>query len=735
MTQIPTPPDRISFGPLDRISIDAVAYTCVETTEAGHRLRRVDDPKMFETVTHAEMAAYEKGAGDKPYRYDRDWFQEGKVKARMRSGVENFADLPLREQPKVQWKWEYCDEFRLMDGKGEVERSNAGMTRAIAKIAVRVNALDCAKIARRIDEKREKGKPVPLNKDGKPRKVRSGTQIVLREPPSYRTLQRWLAILEECDWCIEALRDGYRHCGDRTPQIEPEAYVVMVEKARGYAAQERPSKEKQYERLEIAIKELNDQRVLTSLKALTLPSKRRFYAEIGNLDAFWVYARRHTPEAAARKFAGVDDGPMATRIGERIEMDEWQVSLQKLLIRSGAWEHLSPETRKAVKRARWWLYAAIDRASRVILAMRLVERPCAAEAVATIRMILKDKSALAEAAGATSGWFMHTGLGTVVTDWGSAFRAEETRRVVRSLGGTYTHPAAGNPGMRGTVERMFGTLETRFMPHFVGRTFSNVVQKGDYDAQANADLPLDVIAQLLVRHVVDDYHRRPHRGLGGATPYDAYSSIMKRTGRIPIHDTNTLRAVFGIEETCTLDNSGVEMLGLKYQNKELFEFFTRKGVCDVLVRVDPEDVGFASVKLGEDWVTVPCKQRELRGVPLRTWIQTADELNARFKERAALSRPIVLQTVRAIDEVAAEYKRKAGIVDALDTPEALRAARERLGLGFRLPDWDEEDAGGDLLDGVIPVGAVLDHVPMPEDLPIDEPVEDWRMGDRNEGKS
>jgi len=253
------------------------------------------------------------------------------------------------------------------------------------------------------------------------------------------------------------------------------------------------------------------------------------------------------------------------------------------------------------------------------LALRLSETPKAEEAIATIRMAIGHKGDLAQDAGCKSKWLQSTGLGCLVTDWGSAFYAEETRRVVLAMGATFDHPAAGMAQLRGTVERMFRTMDTRLMGYFSGRTFSNAVEKGDYDAKAMASVPLDVLVQALVRSVVDDYHHRPHAGLGGETPYNAWLRVMKSTGRIPTPDKHRQRGIFGIETTCTLDNGGIEILGLRYQNREIYDFFTHRGVTDVTVRVDPADMGWASVLLDDDWVTVPCLKREFRGVTLKVW--------------------------------------------------------------------------------------------------------------------
>ncbi|MGO4738026.1 hypothetical protein AB4099_15870, partial [Bosea sp. 2KB_26] len=477
------------------------------------------------------------------------------------------------------------------------------------------------------------------------------------------------------------------------------------------------------------------------LPAFECPSRRRFYKEIDSLDRFWVHASRHTLDAARKKFASQDKGPEATRIGERIEMDEWKVSLQSLLIKARVWRELDVETRQEVKSGRHWLCIALDRATRCVLAMRLMAEPNADEAIATIRMIFSDKAQLVESANAMTDWSMSTGIGALAVDWGSAFRADKTRAVVISTGATYTHPPASMPEFRGACERIFLTTETRFMPHFAGRTFSNVVQRGDYKSEEKANIPFDVLAQLVVRYVVDDYHNRPHEGLGGETPFNAWHRVLTLTGRIPIPDQHMQRHIFGLEDTCQLDKSGVVMLGLRFQSKRIYYWFTTHGARKVRVRVDPADLGFASVKLGEEWVTVPNVKEEFKGTTLRTWVETATILRARFKDEAALSRPVVLDAMRDIDAVARQYQREAGISEELDTPETLERARNNLGLGFRLPEWEQEDADGvsrDLLDGVIAVPHQVEP-PQEDEAPLaiapPGPAATWRMGDRNEGTS
>lgn len=268
---------------------------------------------------------------------------------------------------------------------------------------------------------------------------------------------------------------------------------------------------------------------------------------------------------------------------------------------------------------------------------------------------------------------------------------------------------------------------------------------GDCKPEKQASVPLETLAKVLVRHVVDDYHNRPHEGLGGETPRNAWNRLVKEFGRIGVPDRDTQRAIFGLPLTYSLSNGGVYILGLRYQNEELHTYFCQKGPAKVPVRLDPIDIGRISVKLGTDWVTVPCRKPEFDGVTLSTWLVASADLRARFKNEASLVRPVVLEAVRAADRLSRKLRDEAGISAELDTPEEVERAREKLTAAWILPEWPDEmedPAYGDVLAGVIPTGSIPLTLTQPTDeLARDEPDEfeppptsarTWRMGDRGE---
>ena len=61
-------------------------------------------------------------------------------------------------------------------------------------------------------------------------------------------------------------------------------------------------------------------------------------------------------------------------------------------------------------------------------------------------------------------------------------------------------------------------LTAALLDRLNGRTFPNVVERGDHPSGGRACLDADDLAFALVRWIVDIYHDTPQRGLGGRTP-------------------------------------------------------------------------------------------------------------------------------------------------------------------------------------------------------------------------
>ena len=100
----------------------------------------------------------------------------------------------------------------------------------------------------------------------------------------------------------------------------------------------------------------------------------------------------------------------------------------------------------------------------------------------------------------------HGRIGRLYCDHGSAFVSGQTKRILDTLGITLIHSRPGKPAGRGKIERFWRTVREQFLR------------------------PLDVeglknLEDLEVRFhswLEREYHRSPHRGLGGQTPLEAW---------------------------------------------------------------------------------------------------------------------------------------------------------------------------------------------------------------------
>lgn len=686
---------RVRIDPLDRIIMNGIPYgNAVLIVDVGYNLTRLDiSPPLSETFTFADLQRARQKVG---YQFDRRWFAPEKAAMLARTNVERLADIPDAELPAIMWRLEWCTQFLQREAKNTTSRSDEAMRAVIPLIYSDVISLDIAKRS-------------PPRASNRKRKPRAWTPTTHRAAPCEKTLLEWIKRYETSRFNACALRNGNRNSGNRSPKLHPKVAKLVLAHAVAYAAPNRPKKAKLYSELREAVKALPENaEAVAANKPLPLscPSNKTFHAAIKKLDKFFVYAGRHGIPAAKRKFVMVAAGLGIVRPLARVEIDEWCVSLMTLLIESGVWETLSPQAQAKVQRRRLWLAAAVDCATRCILGMHLAETPSVANVMACLRMVVSDKGVYADAVGALSSWLMGGTPESIATDSGSSLIADETQSAVVDLTAAPKIPPVGLAHMRAMIERSFGTIHTELISRFSGRTFENTVALGDYNPAANANLEDDEIAWALVRYAVDAYHNSPHEGLCGETPANAWARLTKLYGVTESPDANKLRAIFGIKLVRHIRTGGVYVLGVNYNSEHLESYRRQMGDIDTDVRFDGDNMGHVSVRVGRDWLTVPCAHDGFERVTARTWMATLQDLRRRFANDAAISYPIVREAIRAIEAMSADAVRRKGIGAMSLTPEQVNQAERDLALGFVMPQpqQDVERTGPGIFGGAIPVG-------------------------------
>ncbi|KND18803.1 hypothetical protein ADZ37_13075 [Pannonibacter phragmitetus] len=637
---------RIRFAPHSKIIIKGVSYTEALSDEAFCVLRRVENPDVLEKFTYVELndlivqglLTEERGA-----------FDLSKQALKIGPNVR-LSDLKPEVAELVHFRQFICDEFLKMEAARETSRSDAALEQAIAILHGKWSTLLAQRApGTRFSSQQTKGS------FGIPR-------------PS--TVRRWLKNYEAANFNVMALCPMKHKCGNRSDRLHPDVRALLRDAAWEYASLLKPTMDKVYGKFVEHFDGLNEARAEKGLPALPLPSKAAMRAEIHKLAPYHVDAGRHGVPFAKKKYAyiqGKHDPEWPLQV---VEMDEWQVSLQSLLKGDPVWESLGITAKKQLDEevGRMQLSAAIDVRTKCILAMQLARTATTDLAIATLKMAMTDKGDIAMASGCDTPWDMAGRIQMVRVDNGSAYLADAFSTSAINAGIAVDYTVAGAPHLRGSIERVFNSFHTGAISLFEGRTFTNVVDRGEYPAEARATLTIDKLSETLVRWVVDIYHNTPHGGLGGRSPREVWLELKNKVGVPMSPRKDEMRAYFGITVERDLRSEGIQLYCNKYQSTELQrirrEFRLRK---KLRVRFDPDDLGHISVETPKGWLKVPCTTPEMHGIPLEAHVENRQRMLARYGEEAARSAPIVKKALADLRRLADESRARRGIASPVFT--------------------------------------------------------------------
>lgn len=632
---------RFALGRHDRVTIEGARYSVTGYNEEGYVLTRDDGTGLSTQFTHKQLSRL---ASDRRIRVERGYFNPQECHRRLKDDTCMVSTLTGKAKARVSKRDAYCEAVEQLRRDGTAIKMTDESLRANMTL-ITGTAVNYAK---------------NLNPLGT---SRLDVSVDFSKPPSARTLRRWLKT-KKADGAA-ALAGAMHRRGNRGSAMGPEAIGLLFKHVRGYLSVEKPWQKTIHENVVIAFENRNAERVEKGLDPLAIPSRETVRQAIRSLDPFEVECARNGVAAARKKFRPVGNGLNLTRPLERVEMDEWTVDLMTLMRTTEIYDVLTDEEKQAWgldgSKKRLTLTVAICCTTRCIVGMTLGRNPSAEAAIRTLQMVLSDKGQWADAVGALSAWDLYGLLELLVTDGGSAFKSEAFRHICADLGIASEIATNGVPEVRGTVERVFKTIATDLMPRLAGRTFSDIITKGDTDPRDRAALTVDDLTFALIRWVVDIYHNTRHRGLNGETPLECWRRLVKLHGVQPPPDIERTRLVFGEHKERKLDKTGITVLGVRYNSDVLATWMLRRDPQQVEVRWHPMDIGAVSVRLGSDWHTVPAVDHSLDGVPARTWLTAVRHVRGGAPTSRRTDMAAVREAIKAIDARTASSIAAAGL--------------------------------------------------------------------------
>lgn len=653
---------RIAIGAFDRVTVNEVSYRLIFESEAGVTLQMDDGTGCAHQFSHEELSRL---ASMGRIRFEPDFFNPEKAKRQQQSNTGLLSALSLPQNARVAKRSAYVEAFLEMERNGHINRTDA---------AIKANEKTLIGHATQFAENLN---PMGLANPGK--------SADISVPPSPRTLRSWIKAAE-LDGPV-GLLDAVHLRGNRNRILGPEEVGLLMDEVRGYMSSDRPTIKTIHEKVLASFDERNAERVERGLPAFIVPSRETTRRAVRSLDPFAVISARFGEAAARKRFRPVLNGLDLTRPLQRVEIDEWEVDLMSLMYSSKLIEMFTDEERLVLgldkTKKRWTLTVAICCTTRCIVGMVISTAPKAQAAVQVLQMVVSNKGQLADLVAAESHWDMHGTPESVVTDCGSAFKSQAFRFACADLGITKENAIAGCPEVRGTIERVFGTISERLLPSLSGQTYSDVVTKGDAKPEDRAALTLDDLAFVLVRWVVDYYHNIPHLGLGCETPADCWRRLMGQWGVRPSPDMRRHRLVFGRRMTRVLSKEGLTVLGVRYHSERLADWMLRKDKCDVDVRWHPKDIGAIEVRLGTDWFTIPAVDHALDGVPAQVWLSATRDVRSRNPKAKRINSDVVQRAIKAISERNAQAMALANLVVEDWSPERIAREEKRVFQGVR----------------------------------------------------
>lgn len=406
-------------------------------------------------------------------------------------------------------------------------------------------------------------------------------ELGAKTAPSWHSVARWMKpyVAGGCD--LRLLVPGYTARGrHRQPRLPDEEQLIKEVLSR-WLAPEQPTKDWIYEQLKMEYAKAR--REIPGATAWRLPSRATVNRWLNRIDLYERVRRREGLKAAERLLKPVGPGKPASYRLEVVEIDHTRLDLWVI------------DETEGLLLGRPWLTAAIDRYTRMIVGLYIgFEPPSVHSVMQCLRSMILPKTEFMAAFPGLE-WTAYGIPVTIVVDNGVEFRSDSFRDVCAQLGITIAQQPVDKPQFKGIVERWFRTLGRSGLTWMPGRTFSNVAEKGDYDAPKHACITQSDFRRFFLHWMLAEYCYKTHDGIMDVPARRWEEEVQREPVRLPRH-IKDLDALLGLMQTRTITNRGIRFRGLFYHAPELARIRRNPALSNtVIIKVNPGDLGTIQV--------------------------------------------------------------------------------------------------------------------------------------------
>jgi len=335
--------------------------------------------------------------------------------------------------------------------------------------------------------------------------------------------------------------------------------------------------------------------VLTDL-GLQVPSENTLRRRINRRSKQEQMARRLGPRTAGQQF----DPKPGTIPNVDAPLSLVQIDHTKLDIML-----VDGEKRSEVERP--WLTLLIDVFSRMVLGFYISYDPPSSFSIgrAVIHAMLRKEKYLESLGLGDISWPCWGKMTALHCDNGKDFRGKMMKSSCAAYKINLKWRPVKKPEFGGHIERLMGTIASQ-LKDLSGSTKVSKEFRSKFKPEKSAVMTLSDFEKWFTIWVTEEYHTKPHKGIGGATPLERWvDGIQGRNGflgiGLPDVETNEDKLHFDWlpMETRTVQRTGVHIDNLRYYAGILIPWINaleeestgkKKKKRELVFRTDPRDI-------------------------------------------------------------------------------------------------------------------------------------------------
>lgn len=438
-------------------------------------------------------------------------------------------------------------------------------------------------------------------------------------PPHFTTILRWKSKYQKSANDIRAVfsaidargGEGVSRLGSEVDAIIDETIESTLDAQRCWSAEEI------HTTVYSKIQKLNTMRI--EREWIKIPSLRTIQRRLANNYAYDVCVAKYGSKEAERRFANMGRARRVNHILEIVEIDHTPLDI---LVTNA----------DGVVLGRPYATVIIDRFSRCVLGLHISLAGHGTEAVfSALRHALLPKSYLGSRfADLNLEWNCYGWPSTLLMDNGAEFHAESVVDALLQLGIIGEYAKSKTPNDKPFVERFIKTLNYSFIHKLPGTTFAKVGKRIGFKSEDEACLTLEELDKKIHLWICNQYHLRPHRGLGKRAPLTVWNEGACAFPPQLKMNAETIDIEFSRLATSAIQHYGIDLNTHQYANSRLLTM--RRSLPErtkVTVKWSAHDIGHIWVwdPQEEEFFKVLNKDEEYAGI-------TLDQSKAVKKERA-----------------------------------------------------------------------------------------------------